>query len=135
MAINPQDLKGLIDSTPGQSVLLDLAAFYAQRELPETGVDSAVVYDCPRAQVMIRTAVKGTRIGAHFHTVCDEVVMVVGGRGELLINGEWRPVQAGDIHVCPRGIVHDTRALEENLQYISVFSPHLPPGTDINRVD
>ncbi|MCU0605301.1 MAG: cupin domain-containing protein [Desulfobacterales bacterium] len=135
MAIHPQDLKGLIDSTPAQSVLLNLAAFYAQRQLPETGLDSEVVYDCPRAQVMIRTAVKGTQIGAHFHTVCDEVVMVVGGRGELLINGEWRPVQAGDIHICPRGIVHDTRAPEENLQYISVFSPHLPPGTDINRVD
>jgi quercetin dioxygenase-like cupin family protein len=38
----------------------------------------------------------------------------------------------GDVHVCPRGIVHDTRALEENLQYLSIFTPHLPAGTDIN---
>jgi quercetin dioxygenase-like cupin family protein len=52
----------------------------------------------------------------------------------LLINGVWWPVKAGDVHVCPRGIVHATRAPEENLQYLSTFTPHLPPGTDINWV-
>jgi len=134
MALNPQELKGLVDSTPDVAVLLNLARYYVQRRLPEQGVDSEVVYDCPRTQVMFRTAVKGTSIGNHFHTVSDEIVVVVGGRGEILVNGEWKPVQAGDVHVCPRGIVHDTRALEENLQYISIFTPHLPPGTDINWV-
>jgi len=91
-----------------------------------------VVYDCPRTQLMIRTAVKGTSIGKHFHTVCDEYVIVVGGKGEILVNGEWKPVKMGDVHVCPRGIIHDTRALEEDLQYLSIFTPHLPAGTDIN---
>ncbi len=128
----PGMLKGLIDSTPDVAVLVRLAEFYAKRTLPATGVDSQVVYECPRTQLMVRTAVKGTAIGTHFHTVADEIVVVVGGKGEILVNGEWKPVQAGDVHVCPRGIVHDTRALEEDLQYLSVFTPHLPPGTDIN---
>ena len=99
MSPNPQELKGLVDSTPDKSVLLNLTGFYAKRQLPEKGVDSDVVYDCPRTQVMVRTAVKGTQIGAHFHTVSDEVVIVVGGRGEVLINGEWKPVKQGDVHV------------------------------------
>ena len=134
MAIDPKDLKGLVDSTPGASVLLNLAAYYGGRTLPEKGVDSEVVYDCPRTQLMVRTAVKGTQIGHHFHTVSDEIVVVVGGKGEILVNGEWKKVAAGDVHVCPRGIVHDTRATGENLQYLSIFTPHLPPGTDINWV-
>lgn len=134
MAIDPKDLKGLVDSTPGASVLLNLAAYYGGRTLPEKGVDSEVVYDCPRTQLMVRTAVKGTQIGHHFHTVSDEIVVVVGGKGEILVNGEWKTVAAGDVHVCPRGIVHDTRATGENLQYLSIFTPHLPPGTDINWV-
>ena len=128
----PGDLKGLIDSTPDSAILLSLREFYGQRALPEKGVDSQVAYDCPRTQLMVRTAVKGTTVGTHFHTVCDEYVIVVGGRGEILVNGEWKPVKMGDVHVCPRGIVHDTRALEENLQYLSIFTPHLPAGTDIN---
>ncbi len=126
--------KGLIDSKPEIAVLLDLAEYYAARKLPEGGVDSEVAFDCPRNQLMVRTAVKGTVIGAHFHSVCDEIVVVVGGSGELLVNGEWRPVKRGDVHVCPRGIVHDTRALHENLQYLSIFTPHLPPGGDLNFV-
>ncbi len=124
--------KGLIDSNPAIAVLVELGAWYAKRKLPATGVDSEVVFDSPRAQVMIRTAVKGTAIGAHFHSVTDEIMLVVGGAGEILVNGEWRPVKAGELHVCPRGVVHDTRALREDLQWISIFTPHLPPGTDIN---
>jgi quercetin dioxygenase-like cupin family protein len=126
--------KGLVDSNPAAAVLLSLGSYYAGRALPETGVDSEVRYDCPRCQVMVRTAVRGTTIGTHFHSVCDEIVVVTGGRGEILVNGEWRPVQQGDVHVCPRGIVHDTRALSENLRYLSIFTPHLPPGGDINWV-
>ena len=128
----PGDLKGLIDSKPAEAILLNLRDYYTQRPLPEKGVDSQVVFDCPRTQLMVRTAVKGTTVGTHFHTVCDEYVIVVGGRGEIMVNGEWKPVKMGDVHVCPRGIIHDTRALEENLQYLSIFTPHLPDGTDIN---
>jgi len=128
----PGMLKGLIDSTPDAASLIHLREYYGGRQLPAAGVDSEVVFDCPRTQLMVRTAVKGTTIGTHFHTVSDEIVIVVGGKGEIMVNGEWKPVKMGDVHVCPRGIVHDTRALEENLQYLSVFTPHLPPGTDIN---
>jgi quercetin dioxygenase-like cupin family protein len=124
--------KGLIDSKPEIALLLHLAEYYGGRTLPERGVDSEVVFDCPRSQVMVRTAVRGTTIGEHFHSVSDEIVVVVGGSGELLINGEWRPVKTGDLHVCPRGVVHDTRALQEDLRFLSIFTPHLPPGGDIN---
>jgi quercetin dioxygenase-like cupin family protein len=61
--------------------------------------------------------------------------VVTGGRGELFVNGVWVPVETGDLHVCPRGIVHDTRALEEHLHFLSIFTPHLPPGGDINWTD
>ena len=124
--------QGLIDSNPAVATLLDLGGYYAVRKLPATGVDSEVVFECPRSQMMVRTAVKGTTIGHHFHSVTDEYVIVVGGRGEILVNGVWKPVKAGEVHVCPRGIVHDTRALEEDLRYLSIFTPHLPPGGDIN---
>ncbi len=130
----PQIPKGLLDSTPDHSVLVALAEAYARRALPAGGVDSEGFFDSPRAQLLVRTCVKGTAIGAHFHSVVDEIVVVVGGRGELLIDGVWRPVERGAVHVCPRGVVHDTRALDDHLQYLSIFAPHPPPGGDINWV-
>lgn len=126
--------KGLIDSNPAVALLLGLGAYYEARVLPATGVDSEVVFEGPRSQLMVRTAVKGTAIGAHWHSVCDEYVIVTGGQGEILVNGVWHPVKAGDVHACPRGIVHDTRALSEHLRYLSIFTPHLPPGGDLNFV-
>ena len=96
-----ETLKGLVDSTPNVALLIHLHDYYAQRPLPEKGVDSEVVYECPRTQMMIRTAVKGTTIGTHFHTVCDEYVIVTGGKGEIMVNGEWKAVKVGDVHVCP----------------------------------
>jgi mannose-6-phosphate isomerase-like protein (cupin superfamily) len=126
--------KGLLDSSPAVSVLLDLADYYGHRALPAGGVDTEPFFDSPRSHLLVRTCVKGTTIGAHFHSVVDELVVVADGRGELLINGEWRPVERGAIHVCPRGIVHDTRALQEHLRFLSIFAPHPPPGGDINWV-
>ncbi len=134
MTTRPEVPRGLIDSSPAHGVLVRLADAYARRALPASGVDSEGVFECPRSQVLVRTAVKGTTIGAHFHAVCDEIVVVVGGAGEIHLNGEWRPVVAGDVHVCPRGTVHDTRALSEHLRYLSIFTPHPPPGGDINWV-
>lgn len=134
MTTSPQIVipKGLIDSKPDVALLLDLAEYYEARKLPDTGVDSEVAFDSPRTQLMVRTAVKGTVIAEHWHSVTDEIVLVVGGAGEILVNNEWRPVKRGDLHVCPRGIVHGTKALREDLRFLSIFTPHLPPGGDIN---
>lgn len=134
MSIIPAEIKGLIDSNPPFSLLVELAAHYRSRQLPASGVDSVGVFESPRAQIFLRTAVKGTAIGAHFHATAEEIVIVVGGAGELLINGEWRPVERGHVHVCPRGIIHDTRALQQDLQFVSIFTPHLPPGGDLNLI-
>src|SRR5208337_2779095 len=51
----PGMLKGLVDSTPSEAILVSLGQHYAQRALPEKGVDSHVAYECPRTQLMIRT--------------------------------------------------------------------------------
>ena len=81
-ACAPESLKGLIDSTPNVAVLINLIDYYAQRALPEKGVDSNVVYECPRTQLMIRTAVKGTTIGTH------------QGISAWGMNGPWTPCAA-----------------------------------------
>ena len=71
LAYAPGDLKGLIDSTPNESLLVELAQHHAGRTLPDTGVDSHLAFESPRTQMMLRTLVKGSTIAGHFHTVCD----------------------------------------------------------------
>jgi quercetin dioxygenase-like cupin family protein len=127
--------KGLIDSKPDQAILINLDEWYAKNPvLDKKGLIAATVAASPRSMVTIRTGVKGWSAGAHYHATADEIVIVVGGSGEILVNGKWMPVKKGDVHVNPRGIVHDTRAVSENLQFISIFTPQLAAGGDANYV-
>lgn len=127
--------KGLVDSKPDQAMLLSLDDWYAKHPIGDKkGLIADTVYASPRTMVTVRTGVKGWVAGAHYHAATDEVVIVVGGKGEIFVNGKWNPVKNGDIHVCPRGVVHDTRALDENFRFLSIYSPQMPAGGDANFV-
>jgi mannose-6-phosphate isomerase-like protein (cupin superfamily) len=127
--------KGLVDSKPEQSIIINLDEWYKTHPSPvKPELVSETVFTSPRSAVMIRAAGKGRVSRSHYHTVADEIVWVVGGSGEMLINGKWTPVKSGDLHINPRGNIHDTRSLNEDLRYISIFAPQQPPGGDINTV-
>lgn len=127
--------KGLIDSKPEKAVLINLDNWYAAHPSPgKPGIVSDTVFASTRAMATVRTAGKGTSVGAHYHSTADEIVMIVGGSGELLINGIWTPVKAGDLHVNPRGVIHDTRSPKEDLRFISIFTPQLQAGGDANFI-
>lgn len=127
--------KGLVDSKPDQALYINLDDWYAKHPVGDRkGLIADTVYASPRTMVTVRTGVKGWVAGPHYHATTDEVVIVVGGKGEILVNGKWMQVKNGDIHVCPRGVVHDTRALDENFRFLSIYSPHMPPGGDANFV-
>lgn len=127
--------KGLVDSKPDQAMLISPQEWYKAHPVNDKkGLIAETVYSSPRTMVSIRTGVKGWAAGSHFHATTDEIVVVLGGSGEILVNGTWVKVKAGDIHVLPRGVIHDTRAMTENLQFASIYSPQLPPGGDANMV-
>jgi mannose-6-phosphate isomerase-like protein (cupin superfamily) len=127
--------KGLIDSKPDQAMLINLDEWYKAHPFPgKPELVSETVFASPRSALMIRTGGKGRTTTSHYHTVADEIVWVVGGSGEMLINGKWTAVKAGDLHVNPRGNAHNTRNPNEDLKFISIFTPQQPPGSDINAV-
>jgi quercetin dioxygenase-like cupin family protein len=127
---------GLIDSKPDKAVLVNLDEFYAQH--PSTNKKTMLtetIFSSPRVLVTVRTGEKEFEVKPHFHATSDEIVIIIKGSGEMLINGKWVQVKAGDIHVNPRGVVHSTRAPKEDLKFISIFTPQLPPGGDANFVN
>ena len=125
---------GLVDSTPGDAVLVNFDDWYAANAKPyEPKILSKTIFTSPRAIVMIRDAGKGTNINGHFHSTTDEVVIVMGGSGEIMINGVWTAVKTGDVHINPRGNIHATRVLgSEDLKFVSIFTPVLPASGDTN---
>ena len=50
--------------------------------------------------------VPGASIGMHTHDDSSEVIFITKGEGCVLYDGERLPLQAGDVHYCPKGHTH-----------------------------
>lgn len=122
--------KYLIDSTPGEDVLINLNEWIPAHPIKEGQGRSDVVFQSPRSTVIIGSNRDTKGIGRHLHLTVDEIVFIYKGEGEMYINGKWVPVKGGDLHVCPRGVTHATRALPgKELWSFNIFTPPQPKGT------
>jgi len=122
--------KYLIDATPGEDVLINLDEWFATHSIKEGAVSrSDNVFSSPRSVVNIGSSKDPKGIGRHIHLTVDEIIFVYKGEGEMYINGKWVPVKGGDLHVCPRGVAHATRALPgKELLTFNIFAPPQPKG-------
>jgi mannose-6-phosphate isomerase-like protein (cupin superfamily) len=122
--------KYLIDATPGEDVLINLNEWFANNPIKEGLLSrSENVFSSPRSAVFIGSSKDPKGIGRHIHVTVDEIIFVYKGEGEMYINGKWVPIKAGDLHVCPRGVAHATRALPgKELLSFNIFTPPQPKG-------
>ena len=121
--------KHLVDSKPGEAVLLSPGDYFAANPLKEGKIRPDRVYESS-PDTINQLIVKDTAIGRHLHTNADEIVYFYKGSGEMKINGKWVPVKAEEPHVCPRCVAHATRAGAEELWVVSIFSPPMPASGD-----
>jgi mannose-6-phosphate isomerase-like protein (cupin superfamily) len=129
--------KYLIDSTPGEDVLINLDEWYSTHPIAEGKLGrSDNIFSSPRSAVFIGSSKDPKGIGRHIHVTVDEIVFIYKGEGEMYINGKWVPVKAGTLHVCPRGVAHATRALPgKELLSFNIFTPPQPKGGDRVMID
>jgi mannose-6-phosphate isomerase-like protein (cupin superfamily) len=122
--------KYLIDSTPGEAVLINLEEWFSTHPVKEGQLSRFDnVFSSPRAALFCGTLKDPKGIGRHIHLTADEIVYVYKGEGEMYINGQWLPVKAGDLHVCPRGVAHASRSLPgKELLLFNIFAPPQPKG-------
>jgi mannose-6-phosphate isomerase-like protein (cupin superfamily) len=111
-------------------VLVNLEEWFSTHPVKEGELArSDNVFSSPRSSVFIGTSKDPKGIGRHMHVTVDEIVFVYKGEGEMYINGQWVPIKAGTLHVCPRGVTHATRALPgKELLSFNIFTPPQPKG-------
>ena len=69
-------------------------------------------------------------LAAHYHGSADEIIYAYKGTGEMYVNGEWAKINAGEIHFCPRGLVHGIRPADKEFKIFAVFAPPQAGGND-----
>jgi quercetin dioxygenase-like cupin family protein len=66
----------------------------------------------------------GARNRLHRHS-CDQVLVIVDGRGVIATEAETREVERGDVIVVPAGELHWHGALPgETMTHLSIVTPH-----------
>jgi len=112
----------LIDTKWNKGFVLSLDTWFAEHPIAaDKPARSDPVFASPRGEVAI-AALRGASIPAHHHTTFDEIVLVVGGEGEMRLNGDPATIGAGKLHINPRGTVHATRATKGDLRVVSIFA-------------
>jgi len=74
----------------------------------------------------INTAEPGTGAPLHTHTI-DELIVIVGGKLEVKINGETHVVDKNHTLVIPPGAEHGFKVVGEDTAELLVFFPALDP--------
>lgn len=74
----------------------------------------------------INTAEPGTGAPLHTHTI-DELIVIVGGKLEVKIDGETHVVDKNHTLVIPPGAEHGFKVVGEDTAELLVFFPALDP--------
>lgn len=76
------------------------------------------------SKVMYEKLSPGGQIYPHIHDV-GEVIYIISGDVEFLVNGEWKRCGAGDTIIAPAGLAHSVRNIHPNQdsEQVSYFIP------------
>ncbi len=92
----------------------------------------AVVYTAQHMQLVVMSLKPSEDIGVETHEIVDQFLRVEAGVGTVSMNGEERPIKAGDAFVVPAGVQHNVvnTSAENSLKLYSIYSPpHHKDGT------
>ena len=90
-----------------------------------------VVQTSQRSQLVTMNLGPGEAIGEEHHDDADQLLYIVSGRGEAVLDGEVEPMGPGQLVYVPAGVRHDIRnAADEPLRLWTVYTPpEHPDGT------
>lgn len=76
--------------------------------------------------INVARLVEGAEVKPHLHKTHDEMVYVLQGSGQELINGKWIDMKTGTFHFNPMNKVHATKNTgKEHLVIFSIFTPSM----------
>lgn len=78
----------------------------------------------PHLQVVIMSIPAGGEIGEETHPDNDQVLYLVAGSGQVILEGQAEPFETGDVVLVPAGTKHNfTAAADKELKIITVYAP------------
>ena len=88
-----------------------------------------------KATVLLAYIPPGSSTGRHTHPG-DEIICIIGGRGEGYVGDEVTKLEADSVILAPRGVEHECRNTSETetLKLFCVFIPPLEPSPLLEKL-
>jgi mannose-6-phosphate isomerase-like protein (cupin superfamily) len=88
----------------------------------------------PHAQLVVMSIPAGEEIGEEVHDDVDQVLSIVGGHGEAVLDDVPRRIGDGDLVLVPAGTKHNVRNVGNgDLKLYTVYAPPEHPDGTIHR--
>ncbi len=67
---------------------------------------SAKMFHDEKNRIIYGKLIPGASIGVHTHETNSEIIYILEGKGKVLYDGAYEPVESGVCHYCPKGHTH-----------------------------
>lgn len=67
---------------------------------------SAKMFHDEKNRIIYGKLIPGASIGVHTHETNSEIIYILEGKGKVLFDGAYEPVESGVCHYCPKGHTH-----------------------------
>lgn len=83
-----------------------------------------VCYTGPHSQLVVMSLLPGEDIGEETHQGSDQILYIVDGTGEAVINGKSQEIDKHSIIFVPAGTLHNIKnTSDEDMKLFTVYSP------------
>lgn len=88
----------------------------------------------PHAQLVVMSIPAGGEIGEEVHDDVDQVISIVEGAGEAVLDDVETQIGAGDLVLVPAGTKHNVRCVGTgDLKLYTVYAPPEHPDGTVHR--
>jgi mannose-6-phosphate isomerase-like protein (cupin superfamily) len=93
-----------------------------------------VLYTGTHSQLVVMRLQVGEEIGEEVHPDVDQIILIVEGKAQAIINGEERDLGEDELAFVPAGARHNVKNTgDEALKLFTVYSPPEHPDGTIHR--
>ncbi len=93
-----------------------------------------VIYTGAHAQLVVMNIPAGTDIGLETHDTIDQMIVIVDGEAEVVINNDRQKVEEHEVVYVPAGALHNvTNTGDEDLKLYTVYAPPEHPDGTVHK--
>ncbi|CAN5130375.1 cupin domain-containing protein [soil metagenome] len=86
------------------------------------------------SQIVAMSIPVGGEIGEEVHPNTDQILFIVDGEGEAILNGETREISEHDVVFVPAGAIHNFKSTgDEELKLFTVYAPPEHPDGTVHK--